>query len=239
MVLWIIAGLCSAFIKGLCGIGDAPVFSSILAFAHDNIDIAPVALMMSLPTNIWLVWKNRRSLVRRVWLPLSVLIVAGSVPGILLLKNADTHVLKTWFGFFIILVGILMLLNELSPKKRKASSFLLVTIGILAGVTSGLFGIGVLLVVYFSQTSENLEEFKANICMVFAAENFVRLILYIYLGIINAANFRQALMVFPFVLAGLIIGGKCSAFLDERKIKIIIMCMLIFSGLMIVITNLR
>ncbi|MBQ6509759.1 MAG: sulfite exporter TauE/SafE family protein [Flexilinea sp.] len=238
MVLWIIAALVSAFIKGLCGVGDAPVFSSILAFRYDNIQISPVSVMMSLPANILLAVKNRKALRRSLWLPLTVLIISGNVPGILLLKNTDTRVLKVWFGFFIILVGILMLLNELSPKKRRPSRILLVLIGVLAGVTSGLFGIGVLLIIYVTQTTDNLEEFKANICMVYAAENATRLLLYIILGVFTMAHLKRALMVFPFILIGIFLGMKSAAYLDERRAKIVIMCMLIFSGVTIVLSNL-
>ena len=238
MGLWIIAAFVSAFIKGLCGVGDAPVFSAILAFTNNNIDIAPVSLLTSLPSNIYLIWKNRKSLVRRVWMPLSLLVIAGSVPGILLLKNTDTRVLKTYFGFFIILVGILLLVNELSPQKRQPSKVLLAAVGILAGITSGLFGIGIFLVVYFSLTTNNLNEFKGNICAVFAAENTVRLILYIFLGICNAESLKRAAIVLPFVMLGIFIGSKSAAFLDERKAKIVIMITLIISGAAIAITNL-
>ena len=238
MALWIIAALVSAFIKGLCGVGDAPVFSSILAFRYDNIQISPVSVLMSLPANILLAFRNRASLKRSIWLPLSVLIICGSVPGILLLKNTDTRVLKVWFGLFIILVGILMLMNELSPKKRKPSRVFLVLIGVLAGVSCGLFGIGVLLVIYMTQTVDNLKEFKANICMVYAAENVTRLILYIILGVFTAAHLKQAVLIFPFILLGMFLGMKSAAYLDERKAKIVIMCMLIFSGITIVISNL-
>ena len=238
MALWIIAALVSAFIKGLCGVGDAPVFSSILAFRFDNIQISPVSVLVSLPANVLLAFRNRKALKRSIWLPLSILIICGNVPGILLLKNTDTRVLKVWFGFFIILVGALMLMNELSPKKRKPSKVLLVLIGVLAGVTSGLFGIGVLLVIYMTQTTDNLKEFKANICMVYAAENTVRLLLYIIVGVFTTAHLKQGLMILPFILIGIFLGMKSSAYLDERKAKIIIMCMLIFSGISIVISNL-
>ena len=238
MALWIIAAVVSAFIKGLCGVGDAPVFSSILAFRYDNIQISPVSVLMSLPANIVLAFRNRASLKRSIWLPLSILIICGNIPGILLLKNTDTRVLKVWFGFFIILVGILMLMNEVSPKKRKPSKVLLVLIGVLAGVTSGLFGIGVLLVIYMTQTVDNLEEFKANICMVYAAENATRLLLYILTGVLTAAHLKQGVMIFPFILLGIFLGMKSAAYLDERRAKSVIMCMLIFSGVTIVLSNL-
>ncbi len=238
MLLWIIAGLCSGFIKGLCGVGDAPVFSSIMAFATDNIDISPVSQLLSLPANVFITWRERSGLDRRIWLPPAILLVAGSIPGTLLLKNTDTRPLKVVFGFFIVLVGALLLMNELSPRKRRPSPIVMSVIGILAGITSGLFGIGVLLTVYMSQITDDLKTFKSNICMVFSIGNFTVTILYMILGIITLSNLRRAAMIFPFVLLGLFLGTKSSAFLDDRKAKIIIMLVLIISGLAIALTNL-
>ena len=237
MLLWNIAVLCGSFIKGLCGVGDAPVYSAILAFAHNNIDINPVNAILSLPVNIFIAYQNRKGLNRSIWIPLSAVIIAGSITGTILLKNADTRVLKTAFGFFIILIGIVMLANELSPKKIKPSKAALAAIGLLAGLSCGLFGVGILLVVYISQTTENMRQFKANICMVFAIENTVRIILLSVLGILTLETAVKAFSLFPCLAVGLFLGIKCAGKLDERKARIIVMIMLTLSGVAIAATN--
>lgn len=238
MVIWIIAAIAAGFIKGLCGVGDAPVFSAIMSFAANNIDISPVSVVPSLLTNIIISLQNRKSLQARIWIPTALLLIAGTIPGILLLKNTDTGTLKLVFGFFIILVGALMLYNELATKKMKPSKWLLLTVGVLAGVTSGIFGIGVLLVVYISLTTEDMSSFKGNICAIYAAENFVRLIMYIVFGLFTKTVLSHVALIMPFQFAGVFLGMKASSFLDERKAKLIVMSVLIFSGIMIVITNL-
>lgn len=238
MVLWIIAALCGSFVKGLCGVGDAPVFSAILAFANDNRDINPINGLFSLPVNLYITWKERKGLNRHIWLPLSAVIVAGSIIGIVLLKNIDTKTLKTVFGFFIIFIGIVMLANELSPKKLKPSKVSLAIIGLLAGLSCGLFAIGILLVVYVSQTTENMSQFKANICAVFAVENTVRLILLAFLGILTPAIFLRALALSPCIAIGLFLGIKSGGKLDERKARLLVMASLVTSGIAIVATNL-
>lgn len=238
MVLWFIAAFVSGFIKGLCGVGDAPVFSAIMAFTSDNINISPISQVVSLPANILIAWKERRGLDRRIWLPLAALLVGGSIPGTLLLKNADTRSLKMVFGFFIMLVGILLLKNELSPQKRRPSRIVMTLIGLIAGITSGMFGIGVLLTVYISQTTDDLKSFKSNICMVFSIGNLTVLILYAILGILTRASLVRAATIFPFVVLGLFLGMKSSAFLNDRNAKIVIMITLIVSGLAIALTNL-
>ena len=88
MIIWIIAAAAAGFIKGLCGIGDAPVFASILSFSANNIDISPVSVVPSLVTNIIIAWQNRKSLQRRIWVPMALLLIAGTIPGILLLRSS-------------------------------------------------------------------------------------------------------------------------------------------------------
>ncbi len=237
MLIWIIAALFAGFIKGLCGVGDAPIFSSILSFAHDNIDISPVSVLLSLPSNLFISWQNRKALKTKIWVPMALLLVAGSIPGTVLLKNTDTSTLKLYFGIFIVIVGIGMLYNEISSRKIKTSKVLLLLVGILAGLSSGLFGIGVLLVIYITLTTDDLESFRGNICAIFASENAVRLVMYIILGLMTPSVLKRGLITLPFSMAGVFLGARSVSFLDERKARIIIMCMLIFSGVMIVATN--
>ena len=119
----------------------------------------------------------------------------------------------------------------------KPSKVLLLTIGILAGVSSGLFGVGVLLIVYISLTTNDMSSFKGNICAIFFAENFVRLLMYIFLGLFTPNVLKITAIVLPFVWTGLFLGQKASSFLDERRAKIVVMSMLIVSGLTIIISN--
>ena len=97
MFWWIIATLLAFFVKGLCGFANTLVFTSILSFGNSNINISPVDLMLTYPSNLMLTWKERKNIQISMFIPLSVMIVLGSVPGILFLKNADVSSLKIFF----------------------------------------------------------------------------------------------------------------------------------------------
>ena len=88
-------------------------------------------------------YKERKSVQWKVCLPLAGLVLLGDIPGILLLKNTNTQVIKGIFGFVIIAIGVEMLLREYMRKTKK-SQLLLITIGILSGILCGLYGIGAL-----------------------------------------------------------------------------------------------
>ena len=238
MYLWIIAATVSYFIKGLCGFANTLVFTSILSFGAANANISPIDLLLGCPANLILTWKNRKSLDPKVWLPLAALVLAGSIPGALLLKNVDARAIKLVFGIVVIALGAEMLSREYSGKKVKSSRLLLVIIGVAAGVLCGLFGVGALLAAYINRVTEDGSSFKANISAVFIVDNIFRMILYSVLGLLTLDTVRFALLLIPFALLGLFVGIKCSDHMDEKLVKKMTSVLLILSGISLILKNL-
>lgn len=235
MWIWIIAAVLAYFVKGLCGFGNTLVFTSILGFGNNNIDITPVDLMLTYPPNLILTWKNRKSLKAKIYLPLTALVLVGIIPGALLLKNVGAHAIKVVFGAVIILIGIEMFFRSISSKKMKESKLLLLVIGILSGVLSGMFGIGALLAAYVGRVTTSDSAFKANISFVFAAENTFRIVLYLILGIITIESVKLALFAMPFVLLGLWLGMKSAQTIDEKWVNRLVILLLIVSGIIMIV----
>ena len=229
------AAVCAYFVKGLCGFANTLVFSTILSFSTNNVNISPVELVLGLPSNIMISYKERKSVQWKVCLPLAGLVLLGDIPGILLLKNTNTQVIKGIFGFVIIAIGVEMLLREYMRKTKK-SQLLLITIGILSGILCGLYGIGALLAVYMGRVTDNSSSFKGNLCIVFLIDNLFRLVMYGVTGIITLATLKQSVILFPFMALGLFLGMKGSSFLDEKKIKKLVIIMLILSGVSLIVT---
>lgn len=229
------AAVCAYFVKGLCGFANTLVFSTILSFSTNNVNISPVELVLGLPSNIMISYKERKSVQWKVCLPLAGLVLLGDIPGILLLKNTNTQVIKCIFGFVIIAIGVEMLLREYMRKTKK-SQLLLITIGILSGILCGLYGIGALLAAYMGRVTDNSSSFKGNLCIVFLIDNLFRLVMYGVTGIITLATLKQSVILFPFMALGLFLGMKGSSFLDEKKIKKLVIIMLILSGVSLIVT---
>lgn len=238
MALWILATLAAFYIKGLCGFANTLVFTSILGFGANNVAISPVELMLGYPTNIILTWRYRKKLNKAVYIPLALLVLMGSIPGALLLKNVNASYIKIVFGVVVILLGIEMYLRESKSIEFKESRLFLGVIGILSGVLCGLFGVGALLAAYVGRVTGTSNEFKANISAVFIVDNTFRLILYSVLGIINLSSLKQAAIMMPFVLLGLFAGIKSAMVLDEKIAKRIVIILLIISGLALIIKEL-
>ena len=233
MYLWIIAAVAAYFIKGLCGFANTLVFTSILSFGASNANISPIDLLLGYPTNLILTCLDPK-----VYLPLSALVLAGSIPGALLLKNVDARAIKLVFGVVVAVFGVEMLSREYRKKKVRSSKLVLAIIGVTAGVLCGLFGVGALLAAYVSRVTEGGGSFKANISAVFIVDNTFRIVLYSALGLLTLDTVKSVLLLIPFALLGLYAGIKCSSCMDEKLVRKITSVLLVLSGISLILKNL-
>ena len=235
ILLWITAVFAAYFVKGLCGFANTLVFETILSFRYDNALLTPSDLLMTLPSNVLLAVKERKYLKREICLPLMVLVLLGCLPGVLLLKNLDTRLLKIFFGIVIIGIALDLLLQK---KKKVLSRPLQILLGIASGLLCGLFGIGALASAYMSRLDLDQHSFRANLCTVFLAENFFRLFLYIKTGLLTVSVLRQTLPLFPVMVLSLLLGSKAASLLPEEKIRKLVCILLIISGAVLILRNL-
>ena len=238
MIYWIIAALAAFFVKGLCGFANTLVFTSILSFGVSNSSISPVELLLGYPTNFILAWKERKSIRWEICLPLALLVVVGTIPGVFFLKSANVSSIKVLFGAIIVLIGAEMLWSDANGSRFKQSKFLLILIGILSGILCGLYGVGALLGAYLGKVTNDSHSFKANICTVFVIENTLRIVLYTVWGLLTFDVLRQAVILLPFMLIGLGSGMLSGKFLDEKIVRKLVIVMLIVSGAALILTNL-
>ena len=234
MFWWIVATLCAFFVKGLCGFANTLVFTTIMSFGVSNRNISPVELLLGYPSNAIIAFRERRAIDKRLCLMLSSLVVLGGVPGMLLLKHAQTGTVKLLFGAVIVLVGIEMLFREWKPSRMKENRAILVLIGLASGILCGLYGVGALLGAYIGRVAKDAAAFRANICVVFFVENTMRIVLYSAMGLLNAGMALQALGLMPAALLGLFLGAKSSAVLSERAAKRVVIVMLIACGVSLI-----
>lgn len=238
MLLWILAAVAAFFVKGLCGFANTMVFTAIASYGAANANISPVDLVLGYPTNIILMWKGHKELDTKIWLPLAALVLAGSIPGALLLKHANAGAIKVVFGAVIILLGAEMLLRGRKNGEKQASKALLAGIGLLAGLLCGLFGIGALLAAYVSRTTKDTRSFKANISAVFVVENTFRIASYAVLGLLTLDTLKMVLLLIPFALLGLFAGMKSSSIMDDKLVSRIVAVLLMLSGVSLILANL-
>lgn len=231
MLLWMLAVACGYFVKGVTGFANTLVVTSIMAFSASNLQISPVELLLSAPTNLLMAWRSRREINWRLTLPPLLMVLAGDVAGVLLLRTVDAAAVKMIFGAAMIVLGAEMLWREKRGRgDGRANPVLLTVLGTAAGVLSGLFGVGALLAAYFTRVTRTDGEFKGSMCFVFAAENLFRIAAYMISGVLTMTAAAQALQLAPFMALGLWAGIRLSGRMDARLVRRAVIVMVMISG---------
>lgn len=225
-------------VKGITGFGNTLVMDSLFSFAVSNRLTTPIDLLFSIPTNAYIAWRERKNISLKVVIPLSLMLLAGILPGTFLLKTGDDRILKAGLGIVIIGIAFEMLFSK--PKyetNKKANPILLTVIGIVSGILAGLYGIGALLITYINRTANNKNQFRGDICCIFLVENLFRFMLYLYSGILSMEILRLALFLAPAVLLGMIIGVKADTKMNEEAVRKVVIILLIASGVALLVKN--
>lgn len=233
--LFFIAAFLAYTVKGMSGFANTLVLSTILSFQANNLNITPLDLVLSLPSNLALAWRDRKKLNLRICAPMALCAILGALPGVFLLKLGNAAALKIAMGVLIALIGV-----ETATRGQgtsKGSTAAMIVIGLISGVMSGIFGIGALMVAYINRCSGSNSEFRGNVCFVFAADNVFRMVLYILTDVMTWDIVLQSLWLLPVTFIGIFVGTKIADRVGDARARKITAWLLVFSGLSVVVTN--
>lgn len=237
MIFMAFSACLAFFAKGLCGFANALVFTTMLSFRMNLVNITPLTLLLGTPTNIIMAWRERRYIDWKLVMPLLGLVMLGEIPGVFLLTSADGALIKAVLGGVIVLLGISMLRPQ--PNGSKKPSWPVITVvSVISGFLCGLYGIGALLAVLCAQLTDNSHAAKGTLNVILLGDNAFRLVMYAVTGILTWPLCRQALMIFPFALLGLVLSMRCIDRVNERTARLVIILALIISGAALIVTNL-
>lgn len=237
MIFMAIAAFLAFFVKGLCGFANTMIFTSVLSFGMNNVNIAPVELLIGSPGNMIVAWKERRYIDWKLVLPLTALVLLGDIPGVFLLKSANAQAIKVLLGGVIILLGLSMLRPQTAVRKRPSWP-VIALVSVISGLLCGLYGIGALVAVLCAHITDNSHASKGTMNVILLGDNLFRVIVYAATGILTGPVIKQALLLMPVMVAGLLLGIRCISKVNERTARLIIIIALITSGAALIITNL-
>ena len=104
-----------------------------------------------------------------------------------------------------------------------------------SGVTSALFGINLLFLVYLERTTTDRDEFRGSICLVFLIDTCFRLVTYSLNGIITPFSLSVAAISIPASLIGMWAGIQIDKHIDDALIRRLIVYVFIIGGVSTVI----
>lgn len=221
-------------IKGLAGFGNPLLTNPLMAMRLDNVVITPTNILLDLPVNAWIAWRERHAFQIRQVLPVLFAILLGVIPGTLLLKLGTPWIIKALLGLFIIGLGMEMLLRERS-RGIAPRNWLRNLLSFVSGVMSGLFGINLLFLAYIERVSADREAFRGSICFIFLVENAFRALTYYVNDIFTTFTLTLTAVSIPAAVLGVWLGSCIDKRMGERASKRFIIFIFILGGLSILV----
>lgn len=230
---------CLAYtIKGLIGFGNPLISAPLLSMRLDNVVLTPGTLLMDLPINGYITWKNRRSFQSRRIVPLLAANVCGIIPGVLLLRSSMPWVIKTLLGIVVVFLGLEMATRNLRPAQTgRDAPWVRLAVALFSGVCGGLFGINMFIVAYLQRTARDYSEFKGSMCFLFFGENVFRLCTYAVGGLLTRDVLLVGLCSVPAAALAMLLANLLGPRLDEGKLQKAAIALFILGGVSIIIKS--
>lgn len=238
-VLFIFCVQCLAYtIKGLIGFGNPLISAPLLSMRLDNVILTPGTLLMDLPINGYITWKNRREFQWRRILPLLLANVCGVVPGALLLRISLPWVLKTLLGTVVVILGLEMATRNLrSVRAGRDAPWVRLVVAFFSGICGGLFGINMFIVAYLQRSARDYSEFKGSLCFLFLGENIFRLCTYAVNGLLSKGALMVGLCSVPAAALAMLLANLLGHRLDEKKLQKAAIVLFILGGVSTIIKS--
>ncbi|NLP62698.1 sulfite exporter TauE/SafE family protein [Paraburkholderia sacchari] len=214
----------AAFIQGAVGVGFALICAPVIGLIDPG--LLPVSLLiLMLPLNVYLAWRERPALDSNGTLWITVGRTVGAVGGVLIISRISAHDLNLFIGASTIAAAVATLCAPTFAPGRNA----LITAGAVTGITETATGIGgpALAMVFQHYRAPAL---RSTIALCFAIGEAVSLVMLSFTGQISVDRFVSALLLVPPVILGAFISQHVHQRLNSKVLRISVMGFAIVSG---------
>lgn len=195
------------------------VVSPLMALAIGGSDALAVLAALMLVASIVSSWQHRKEAVHSVLNPLLIAAVVGTALGGMLLwwlvssgKEASVHrdleyIVGGLTLFYTVLIALRKRIASGGPNRLPhwAETF---SIGTMVGASQTVANSGTpMLTVFFVRFHLHKDSFVAAQAFFLTAQNILKLIPLVLLGILHFGNFNTAILLLPFLLLGGWVGG--------------------------------
>ncbi len=223
------------------GFGSAMISITLLSLVFGDLSqVIPYFLLLCVPTEIAVVFKNRKSIEFGFVKRFVIFLFLGLLIGSYLLKYTIPKHPVLYLGIIICIVALYFLFFEeklsFTFKKNGVAGKVL---SFITGILGGVYGIsGPPIIIFLKGLKLDKTAFRATILSIFFSMSVLRTIIYTFLGLYNLKIIFTAILTMPFVLLGLYLGNKIHLSVPEGKFKKITALVLLINGIILVIKNL-
>ena len=219
---------------GVSGFGSSLIIVPILAHLLPLPIVVPICLLLDFSASLLTGTRFRRNVQQReigVLVPFGFL---GTIIGVVLLVNLPREAALLVLGALILAYGAYNFFKH--EHVRQISRRWAIPAGLLGGTVGGMFGTGgPVFVIYLSRRLSDTAQLKANLAAIFTLQTAVRIVIFLISGLLlQPTVLVTALVLFPVMLLGLLIGNRLHASLSRAHIMQVVSVLLVVSGITLI-----
>ncbi len=201
------------FGSGLIAVGTMALFMPRLT------DVVVLLLLVSLPSEVFVVSKSRKSITWRGVVLICVGIAGGIALGTRILTMSSPTIVLTALGCFLMVAGPAFLLLPDDVKVRWPG-WTGLPLGVTSGTLAGMFGTGgPPLIFYYRLAGVSKARFRGSLMALFLVVTLVRLPAYAIAGLLTAPLLVSAAALLPASLFGVWLGNHLHVQLSEMAFR--------------------
>ena len=237
LVYGAVVAFAAYLVFGLCGFGSTLIAVPLLAHFFPLKFVIPVIVLVDCAASLHQGFRLRAGVNRRDMMPLLPFLAVGMVIGAFVLAWTPGTILLPLLGVFVTAYGVHYALRYESVYRLARWSA--APIGLVAGTTSSVFGMGgPFYVMYLAGRGTPPEQVRATMPVIFVVTTIGRIALFALTGLITREVLIAAALFAPVMALGLWSGNRWHARFTRSDVVRAIGAVLALSGLSLLVRSL-
>ena len=217
--------------RGLSGFGSGMIAVPLLAAVFPLQRVVPAVAILSYLASLRLGWKDWRL---AAWSDLGILLpsaLAGLALALPLFHALSPTLLRRLLGGWLLVQAVRSLSNAPAGVPSRAWAL---PVGLLGGLTDGLFSIGgPVYASYLGRREIEKTAFRATLTLLLVVESSLRLWGYRATGFLDRSALGLGVAVLPSAGLGLLLGERLHGHLPEQGFRRLVAILILLSGLVL------
>ena len=234
--LFAFAFFLASFVKGITGLGFSTTCLAIIALFVGVKTALPLIIVPSLVSNIIVMIDagNFRLVIKRFW-PMYISTIPGVILGLIVLAVVQPVILSAILGVVLIIYSIFALIRPNFKLATQLERPLAPLTGFTTGVINGTSGSQVMPVLpYLMSLHLSKNQFVQAINLSFSICTFMMILGLTHLKLITLETMLISIVGVIPMLIGLKIGSLVRSMLSQEFFRILVLCFLIISGILLI-----
>ena len=246
----ILAAIVSGLAKVGFGFGAGIILNPILTLFVSSATATTLLAPILWFSNITGTRTHRKSIQWKLIKKMLPMALTGTLLGSFILTYVDDQILKPAIGILAIIMGFLLFISRKKMKKNHENTIseshdtgetnqkkgLMYQLGAFAsgfiGATANSGGLP-LIVLFLNDRSITKNAFAANIAVLLAIMDTIKIISYLILGVLSIENLLLVVLYIPFIFLGGYAGKWLHTKISEKSFFLVVHSMIFITGILL------